>query len=44
MHDLWAKVEETRLNITAEPCQILINSIPSRVAAVVKAKGVHKKY
>lgn len=44
MHELWTKVEEILHNITAEPCQTLIESITSRVATVVKAKGGRTKY
>ncbi|KAI1008097.1 hypothetical protein K3495_g144 [Podosphaera aphanis] len=44
MHELWARVEEVWHKIDKETCQNLIESMPSRVAAVLKAKGVHTKY
>ena len=42
--ELWDRVEQEWNNIGAEVCQNLIESMPRRVAAVVKAKGGHTKY
>ncbi|KAI1002071.1 hypothetical protein K3495_g6133 [Podosphaera aphanis] len=44
MHELWARVEEVWHKIDKETCQILIESMPSRLTAVLKAKGGHTKY
>ena len=44
MHELWARVEEVWHKIDKETCQNLIESMPSRVLAVKKAKGGHTKY
>ena len=44
MHELWARIEEIWSTMDAESCQTLIESMPSRVAAVVKSKGGHTKY
>ena len=42
--ELWERVEEEWNKIDAEVCQNLIESMPRRVAAVLKAKGGHTKY
>ena len=44
MIELWERVEEEWGKIDAEVCQNLIESMPGRVAAVVKAKGGYTKY
>jgi len=44
MLELWERVEEEWNNIGAEVCQNLIESMPRRVAAVLKAKGGYTKY
>jgi hypothetical protein len=44
MLELWERVEEEWNKIGAEVCQNLIESMPRRVAAVLKAKGGHTKY
>lgn len=44
MHELWARIEEIWSTMDAKSCQTLIESMPSRVAAVVKSKGGHTKY
>jgi len=42
--ELWERVEEEWNKIEAEVCQNLIESMPRRVAAVLKAKGGYTKY
>src|SRR5215472_780472 len=42
--ELWERVEVEWNKIGAEVCQNLIESMPRRVAAVLKAKGGHTKY
>jgi hypothetical protein len=42
--ELWERVEEEWNKIDAEVCQNLIESMPRRVAAVLKAKGGYTKY
>jgi hypothetical protein len=44
MLELWERVEEEWNKIDAEVCQNLIESMPRRVAAVLKAKGGYTKY
>ena len=43
-HELWERVAEEWNAITPETCQRLIESMPRRVQAVIKAKGGHTKY
>ena len=43
-HELWERVVEEWNNIPPETCQNLIESMPRRVEAVIKAKGGHTKY
>ena len=43
-HELWERVAEEWNAITPETCQGLIESMPRRVQAVIKAKGGHTKY
>ena len=42
--ELWERVEKEWENIKPEVCQGLIESMPRRVAAVIKAKGGYTKY
>lgn len=42
--ELWERVVEVWNNIPPEVCQNLIESIPRRLEAVIKAKGGHTKY
>ena len=44
MLELWERVEAEWDNIPAEVCQNLIESMPRRIEAVLKAKGGHTKY
>ena len=44
MMELWERVEKEWNKIEAEVCQNLIESMPRRVAAVLKAKGGYTKY
>ena len=44
MLELWERVEEEWNKIEANVCQNLIESMPRRVAAVLKAKGGYTKY
>ena len=44
VHELWERVAEEWNKITAETCQNLIESMPRRIEAVIKAKGGHTKY
>lgn len=42
--ELWERTAAEWNRITAEDCQALIESMPRRLAAVIKAKGGHTKY
>ncbi len=44
MIELWERVEEVWEKIDTEVCQNLIESMPRRVEAVLKAKGGYTKY
>jgi hypothetical protein len=44
INELWERVEAEWNKITAEECMRLIESMPRRVQAVLKAKGGHTKY
>ncbi len=44
MNMLWERVQETWEKITPEICQNLILSMPRRIEAVIKAKGMWTKY
>jgi transposase len=44
VHELWDRVQDEWNKITVEECVKLIESMPRRVAAVIKAKGGHTKY
>jgi hypothetical protein len=41
---LWERVEKEWNKIDVEVCQNLIESMPRRIAAVLKAKGGYTKY
>ncbi len=44
IHELWECVQEQWETFTEEECMKLIESMPRRVDAVLKAKGGHTKY
>ena len=44
VHELWERVVEEWNKISSEVCQNLIESIPRRINAVIKANGGHTKY
>ena len=44
MLEVWERVEKEWEEIDAEVCQNLIESMPRRVAAVLRAKGGYTKY
>jgi len=44
VHELWERVEKEWNEISPEVCQTLIESMPRRVKAVIKANGGHTKY
>jgi transposase len=44
MEELWRRIEEEWNKIPAEVCQKLIESMPRRIEAVIKAKGGYTKY
>jgi len=44
VHELWERVVEEWDKFSPEACQNLIESMPRRVQAVIKAKGGHTKY
>ena len=44
MHELWNRVEVEWNSIPVEECTKLIESMPRRIVAVLKAKGGHTKY
>jgi hypothetical protein len=44
VHELWVRVGEEWNKIPPETCQKLIESMPRRIQAVIKAKGGHTKY
>jgi hypothetical protein len=44
VHELWDRVVEEWNKIPPEVCQNLIESMPRRIQAVIKAKGGHTKY
>jgi transposase len=43
-HELWERLVKEWNGIPAEVCQKLIESMPRRIEAVIKAKGGHTKY
>ena len=42
--DLWGRVQEVWNRIKSEECLNLIDSMPRRIQAVIKAKGKWTKY
>ena len=44
MHELWERVQLEWEKFTEDDCMRLIESMPSRIRAVLKAKGGHTKY
>src|SRR5882762_2170840 len=44
VHELWERAVEEWNKIPPETCQKLIESMPRRIQAVIKAKGGHTKY
>ena len=44
VHELWDRLDAEWNKIPAERCQRLIESMPRRLQAVIKAKGGHTKY
>ena len=44
IQELWRRIEEEWGKIPAEVCQGLIESMPRRIEAVLKAKGGYTKY
>ena len=44
VHELWDRVEVEWNEIAAETCQNLIESMPRRIKAVIRANGGHTKY
>ena len=44
IHELWERIEKEWNEIPAETCQKLIESMPRRIEAVLKAKGGYTKY
>ena len=44
VHELWDRVAEEWNEIPPEVCQTLIESMPRRIEAVIRAKGGHTKY
>ena len=44
VHKLWDRLEEEWDKISPEVCQNLIESMPRRIKAIIKANGGHTKY
>ena len=44
VREVWERVMKEWNNIPSEVCQNLIESMPRRLEAVIKAKGGHTKY
>ena len=44
LHQLWERVADEWNQISDKTCQKLIESMPNRCQAVIKAKGGHTKY
>jgi hypothetical protein len=42
--ELWKRIDVERVKIEVEECQILIERMPRRLEAVIKAKKGHAKY
>ena len=44
IQELWKRIEEEWEKISVEECQKLIESMPRRIQAVLRAKGGYTKY
>jgi hypothetical protein len=44
MHELKRRIDEEWGKITPEVCRKLVDSMPRRIAEVIKAKGGHTSY
>ena len=44
VHELWDRASEEWNGISPETCQNVIESMPRRIQAVIRAKGGHTKY
>jgi len=44
IHELWERVQVDWKGIPVEECQTLIERMPRRIEAVIKAKGGYTKY
>ena len=44
IHELWERIQVDWKEILAKDCQNLIESMPKRVQAMLKAKGGYTKY
>lgn len=44
LYELWERIEENWNNISKQECTALIESMPRRIDAVLKAKGRHTRY
>ena len=44
VHELWERLEREWPTISVEVCRTLLESMPRRIEAVIKAKGGHTKY
>ena len=44
MHELWESMKKEWDRISEKACQKLIESLPRRIRAVIKAKGGHTDY
>ena len=44
MWELWEQVQKEWEAISEQECQALVESMPARIAAVLKAKGGYTKY
>jgi hypothetical protein len=42
--ELWERIEEQWNKITVDDCRRVIDSMPDRIEAVIKAKGLWTKY
>jgi len=44
INELWERIEKVWNEIDSETCAKLINSMPSRIRAVLKSKGKWTRY
>ncbi|SAL95421.1 hypothetical protein [Absidia glauca] len=44
MKELWARIQETWNELTAEDCRSIIDTMPKRCSAVIEAKGYWTDY